>query len=200
MTQALSLYAILAGMLAVAGGIILAALVIEFVSTLMTASLLEPSNDDDIEALGSAVDKLWDKLLKQMEHDESRASVSRYWLPTFRILRKTDQRIFSTLASRLPLYQRRRVNAYLKATGIVELLRTVQAGTPIPLIARALKKANKAISNSVENLGWFGKKATKWVKSAADTKADLLENFVEGKADADTGSAASSGTPSTLNA
>ena len=56
----------------------------------------------------------------------------------------------------------------------------MQAGTPIPLIADALMKANKAVSSSIENLDWVGRKLTKWIKSAADTKADFLENFIEG--------------------
>src|SRR2546426_1083867 len=122
MSATLSLPAVLSGILSVAGGILVAALVIELLAALMTVSLLDPPREDTIGALANAADALWEKFLNQIEAERSLGSAAHYWLPAFRVLRATDRRVFGALMSHLPSYQRKRVNAYLQATGILELL------------------------------------------------------------------------------
>jgi len=92
----------------VAGGILVAAFVLELLATFMTVSLLDPPRGNMIVALGAATDAFWDKFLKQLEGEESTAFPARYWLPTFRILRTTDKQIFGALKSHLLWYQHTR--------------------------------------------------------------------------------------------
>ena len=154
-------------------------ILIQIYSGLEKPLVNELDRERDIDSLSKLTDELWDKLICQVEEESNDREDLKYWIPSFKQMKKGDQHLFEFLDENLTKKEKDHISRVVCFSGVFDFVNETKNGTPTNLMVRALEKGNAAISTSIDNFGLVKRRIFAGVKSFSDNKTNMLKNFIE---------------------